>query len=119
MFNPPRSKRYQSDPEEIERNRVGNEAQKAIDDEALRRAVKMFNLVAEENKMELPEVQRDDLYANRYYLIVCYRSGYSCSYQIYDGATIGGENKGYFMDGQDSNGKSLTYKFFQLPKTVR
>jgi len=69
--------------------------------------------------MELPETKFDDLLAVRAYLIVCYRAGEPCTYQIYDGAIIAGQNRDYFTDSQDHAGNALTYKFFLLPKTVR
>lgn len=68
--------------------------------------------------MELPKITFDQLLVNRQYLIVCYRSGTPCTYQIYAGDVIGTQRQ-YFTDGEDANGNSLTYEFFQLPKTVR
>lgn len=68
--------------------------------------------------MEIPQVQFDELLVARQYLIVCYRAGSPCSFQIYDGGMIG-SNSSYFSDGKDYDGNDLTYKFFLLPKTVR
>ena len=64
--------------------------------------------------MELPEVKFEELLAARHYLIVTYRAGNICGYQMYDGAMIY-TNRDYFTDGQDYYGNALTYKFFLLP----
>lgn len=68
--------------------------------------------------MEIPETKFEELLVARHYLIVCYREGLPCSYQMYDGGAIG-NNREYFVDGEDAQGKALTYKFFLLPKMVR
>jgi hypothetical protein len=68
--------------------------------------------------LELPETLRDDILAYRLYLIVCYRDGQPCTYQMYRGDAIAASDS-YFSDTEDSNGKPLTYRFFVLPKTVR
>lgn len=68
--------------------------------------------------MELPETKFEDLLVARQYLIVTYRAGQPCGYQIYGGSMIG-TNSTYFVDGKDYDGNELTYKFFQLPLTVR
>lgn len=68
--------------------------------------------------MELVEVTFEQILVARHYLIVTYRAGNPCGYQIYDGAMIG-SNRSYFQDGEDVEGNSLTYKFFLLPVTVR
>lgn len=68
--------------------------------------------------MELPETAFEDLLVSRQYLIVCYRSGKPCSYQIYYGDDIG-KSREYFRDGQDAQGNELVYKFFLMPATVR
>jgi hypothetical protein len=68
--------------------------------------------------MELPEVQLIELLAFRMYLVVCYRDGQPCTYELYDGASIA-NNKDHFSDGQDFNQKPLTFKFFLLPVMVR
>lgn len=65
--------------------------------------------------MELQEVKRDELLVVRSYLIVTYRSDKLQGFNIYDGATIGG-NGNYFVDGKDMSGNILTYKFYLLPK---
>jgi hypothetical protein len=70
------------------------------------------------DKMELSEVKREGLLIFRHYLIVCYRSGEPCSYQVWDGEIIA-TNTGYFEDGEDANGNKMTYKFFILPPKVR
>jgi hypothetical protein len=68
--------------------------------------------------MEIPEVKVEEILMIRHYLIVTYRDGKPCGYQVYDGGLIY-TNLGYFTDGEDANGKPLTYKFFLLPEKVR
>lgn len=68
--------------------------------------------------MELPEVKFEELLLVRHYLIVTYRAGVPCTYQIYDGGMIG-TNQSYFTDGEDFGGNALTYKFFLLPSKGR
>jgi hypothetical protein len=68
--------------------------------------------------MEIPEVKYNELLLSRHYLIVTYRNGKPCGYQLYDGIVIG-SNRGYWEDGEDASGNSLTSKFFLLPETIR
>ena len=68
--------------------------------------------------MELTETTFEDLLVTAYYLIVTYRAGKPCGYQVYTGQMIG-SNREYFMDGKDFDGNNLTHKFFLLPQAVR